>query len=124
MRTSGKHRSWSGASIAEGERSLHTDSPEDRPATAAFVRAWRAVVRVPVLVAIGLVRAYQLLLSPYLGQACRFRPTCSHYAIEALQTHGFVRGLWLTVRRIGRCHPLGGSGFDPVPPPRRVHPER
>ena len=62
------------------------------------------------------VRAYQLLLSPFTGGACRFHPSCSHYAIDALQTHGVVRGLWLAARRVSRCHPLGSAGFDPVPP--------
>lgn len=65
---------------------------------------------------IGLVRLYQLTLSPLLGANCRFEPTCSAYAIEALETHGVIRGGWLALRRIGRCHPWGGSGFDPVPP--------
>jgi putative membrane protein insertion efficiency factor len=71
-------------------------------------------------IAIFLVRGYQLLLSPLLGNNCRFHPTCSEYAIEALRAHGVVRGLWLTVRRIGRCHPWGGAGHDPVPPRRPV----
>jgi len=62
------------------------------------------------------VRAYQLLLSPFAGGACRFYPSCSHYAIDALQTHGVVRGFWLAARRVSRCHPLGSAGFDPVPP--------
>ena len=65
---------------------------------------------------IGLVRLYQWTLSPLLGANCRFEPTCSAYAIEALDTHGVIRGGWLALRRIGRCHPWGGSGFDPVPP--------
>ena len=71
-------------------------------------------------IAIFLIRGYQLLLSPLLGNNCRFHPTCSEYAIEALRAHGVVRGLWLTVRRIGRCHPWGGAGHDPVPPRRPV----
>jgi putative membrane protein insertion efficiency factor len=62
------------------------------------------------------VRAYQVLLSPFAGGACRFHPSCSHYAIDALQTHGVLRGLWLAARRVSRCHPLGSAGFDPVPP--------
>ena len=69
-------------------------------------------------IAIFLVRGYQVLLSPLLGNNCRFHPTCSEYAIEALRAHGVVRGLWLTARRIGRCHPWGGAGHDPVPPRR------
>ncbi|WP_205524113.1 membrane protein insertion efficiency factor YidD [Oceanomicrobium pacificus] len=63
------------------------------------------------------VRAYRLLLSPWVGMYCRYQPTCSAYALEALESHGALRGSWLTVRRIARCHPLGGSGHDPVPPP-------
>jgi len=63
-----------------------------------------------------LLRAYQLLLSPMLGQRCRFYPSCSHYAVEAIQTHGAARGSWLTVRRLGKCHPWHAGGLDPVPP--------
>ena len=65
------------------------------------------------------VSAYRLLLSPWVGHACRFQPTCSAYALEALERHGALRGSWLTVRRIGRCHPWGGWGYDPVPPRSR-----
>lgn len=68
-----------------------------------------------VRVGIVLVRAYQLALSPFAGGACRFTPSCSDYAIQAIQEHGAVRGLGLAFRRVGRCHPLGSSGFDPVP---------
>ncbi|MCX7889513.1 MAG: membrane protein insertion efficiency factor YidD [Rhodobacteraceae bacterium] len=61
------------------------------------------------------VRAYRLVLSPWVGHSCRYQPTCSAYALEALERHGAFRGTWLAVRRILRCHPWGGSGFDPVP---------
>ncbi|KPF75214.1 hypothetical protein IP88_07290 [alpha proteobacterium AAP81b] len=61
------------------------------------------------------IRVYQLAISPWLPASCRFRPTCSHYAIEALAKHGPLRGGWLAARRIARCHPWGGSGYDPVP---------
>ena len=61
------------------------------------------------------VRAYRLVLSPYVGHGCRYQPTCSAYALDALTRHGALKGGWLAVRRIGRCHPLGGSGYDPVP---------
>lgn len=64
---------------------------------------------------VGLVRVYQAVLSPYLGRQCRYDPTCSHYMIEALQEWGPFKGLWLGLRRIGRCHPWGDSGSDPVP---------
>ena len=65
--------------------------------------------------AIGLILLYRITLSPYLGQACRFEPTCSRYAIGAIRRHGVVRGVWLTARRLARCHPFGGCGHDPVP---------
>jgi len=62
-----------------------------------------------------LIRFYQVAISPYTPSSCRFSPTCSHYAIEAFQVHGPIHGLWLTVKRIGKCHPWGSSGYDPVP---------
>lgn len=61
------------------------------------------------------VRAYRLFLSPWVGHGCRFQPTCSAYALEALARHGGIKGGWLTLRRILRCHPWGGQGHDPVP---------
>jgi len=61
------------------------------------------------------VRGYQLAISPLLPASCRYTPTCSQYAVEALQRHGAVKGSWLTVRRIGRCHPFRAGGYDPVP---------
>lgn len=62
------------------------------------------------------LRAYRLVLSPWVGQSCRYHPSCSAYAMEALETHGAIRGGWLTLRRLARCHPWGGSGIDNVPP--------
>jgi len=64
---------------------------------------------------IGLVRLYRVAISPLLGMNCRYQPTCSSYAIEALERFGVLRGGWLAIRRIARCHPWGGSGYDPVP---------
>jgi putative membrane protein insertion efficiency factor len=64
---------------------------------------------------VALVRAYQYLLGPWWGGRCRFTPTCSHYAIEALEKHGALAGSWLAARRIFRCHPWGSGGYDPVP---------
>ncbi|MDF3607898.1 membrane protein insertion efficiency factor YidD [Paracoccus sp. DMF-8] len=61
------------------------------------------------------VRAYRLIASPWVGHGCRFQPTCSAYALQALEHHGGCRGGWLTLRRICRCHPWGGQGYDPVP---------
>lgn len=61
------------------------------------------------------IRFYQLCISPMFPSSCRFTPTCSQYAIEALRKHGPFKGLWLALRRLLRCHPWGGSGYDPVP---------
>lgn len=66
-------------------------------------------------VLIALVRAYRLLLSPWWGRQCRFMPTCSEFALEALERHGAWHGTWLTVRRVSRCHPWHAGGYDPVP---------
>ena len=65
---------------------------------------------------VAAVKAYRLLLSPWVGNACRFTPTCSVYSIEALEKHGALAGTYLTLRRIGRCHPWCAGGHDPVPP--------
>jgi len=66
------------------------------------------------------IRAYRLVLSPWVGMHCRFQPTCSAYALEALKAHGALRGASLTARRIARCRPGGPSGYDPVPPEGQV----
>ncbi|RKD15250.1 membrane protein insertion efficiency factor YidD [Pelobium manganitolerans] len=62
-----------------------------------------------------LIKAYQFLISPLLGNSCRFTPTCSQYGVEAIKKHGAFKGAWLTVKRILRCHPWGAHGHDPVP---------
>jgi putative membrane protein insertion efficiency factor len=72
--------------------------------------------------ALLLIKLYQLLLSPLFTGSCRFVPSCSAYAAEAIERHGVLRGSWLALRRLGRCHPLGAAGFDPVPPPRHTPP--
>jgi uncharacterized protein len=64
----------------------------------------------------GLIRLYQLTVAPVLGPHCRYLPSCSDYAREAVRAHGPAYGSWLALRRVCRCHPLGGSGLDPVPP--------
>ena len=66
----------------------------------------------------GLIRGYQLFISPLLGQRCRFYPTCSAYTLEAVEKHGVMRGLWLGAKRVSRCHPFNPGGFDPVPDPK------
>jgi uncharacterized protein len=68
-----------------------------------------------------LIRAYQLVISPLLGPRCRFYPSCSNYALEALRVHGLWRGSTLTLRRLARCHPLCAGGIDPVPPAPAAH---
>lgn len=64
---------------------------------------------------LALVRGYQILFRPWLGSNCRFAPSCSDYALEAITRHGALRGTWLAIRRIGRCHPYHPGGYDPVP---------
>lgn len=62
-----------------------------------------------------LIKVYQTVISPFTPASCRYQPTCSHYAKEALEVHGFLKGGWLALKRIFSCHPWGGKGFDPVP---------
>lgn len=69
--------------------------------------------------AIILIRTYQTMLSPLLPRSCRFYPSCSHYAIDALKEHGFLRGIWFILYRLGRCHPWCEGGYDPVPQSKR-----
>ncbi|WP_293604441.1 membrane protein insertion efficiency factor YidD [Polaromonas sp. UBA4122] len=75
-----------------------------------------ALIRLPQTMLIGLVKGYRLLLSPWLGSACRFEPSCSAYSLQALQQHGAAMGSYLTLRRLVRCHPWCDGGHDPVPP--------
>lgn len=70
-----------------------------------------------------LIRAYQLAISPLLGARCRFYPSCSQYALEAVSSHGSLRGGWLAIRRLARCHPFHPGGYDPVPSEPRCHPD-
>ncbi len=80
-----------------------------------YRKALHAALRVPQQLLIGLVKGYRLLLSPWLGSACRFTPTCSAYALQALAEHGAAGGSYLTVARLARCHPWCEGGHDPVP---------
>jgi putative membrane protein insertion efficiency factor len=77
---------------------------------------WNSIIK-PLFSAVFLViiKIYQHLISPILGKSCRFTPTCSHYGAEAIKKHGPFKGGWLTLKRIGRCNPWGGHGYDPVP---------
>ena len=77
------------------------------------VKTLRSIV---VFIPILLIKIYQKLLSPFIGQNCRFHPTCSEYAIDAINEHGVLIGSWLSIKRILKCHPLHPGGIDPVPP--------
>lgn len=77
-----------------------------------FVSICKRVTTWPLL---ALVKFYQYCISPFTPPACRFTPTCSQYAVEALKKYGPIKGCWLTLKRLARCHPWGGSGYDPVP---------
>ena len=70
------------------------------------------VATFPLLI---LIRVYQLIISPLLGSNCRFMPTCSEYAMESLRSYGLIKGSYLIIKRIGKCHPWGGHGYDPIP---------
>jgi putative membrane protein insertion efficiency factor len=72
-------------------------------------------------VAIWFIKFYQGAISPYFPASCRFTPTCSQYSIDAIRAHGFLKGGWMALKRIGRCHPWGGHGYDPVPPAKKRH---
>ena len=75
----------------------------------------KVILRILSLPFIALIKIYQWIISPWLGQKCRFTPTCSQYALEALKKYGLFKGTWLAIKRISRCHPWGGHGYDPVP---------
>lgn len=78
-------------------------------------RILRFAIRVPAMLVVLLLRAYRFLVSPMYGDTCRFYPSCSAYALEAVDRHGVLRGGWLAVRRLGRCHPWNPGGVDLVP---------
>jgi putative membrane protein insertion efficiency factor len=80
-----------------------------------FMRVLKAVSLALSLPFVLLIKLYQWIISPWLGPSCRFTPTCSQYAIEALKKYGPLKGAWLAIRRISKCHPWGGHGYDPVP---------
>ena len=75
----------------------------------------KSLLRILNLPLIALIKIYQLVVSPWLGPKCRYTPTCSQYAAAALKKYGLVKGSWLAIKRISRCHPFGGQGYDPLP---------
>jgi putative membrane protein insertion efficiency factor len=77
-----------------------------------YIDTFLKILAVPFIV---LIKVYQLLISPLFPSSCRYTPTCSHYTAEALKKYGIIKGGWLGIKRISRCHPWGGSGYDPVP---------
>lgn len=96
-------------------------APPRPPGRMRIVEVWRSGARGPVQLTLLLaIRAYQLTVSPMLGDVCRFYPSCSRYGFEAVHVHGAARGSWLTARRLVRCHPWNPGGVDLVPP-RRSH---
>jgi putative membrane protein insertion efficiency factor len=78
----------------------------------------RKILTAPVIL---LIQVYRYLLSPLIGSHCRYTPSCSQYALDAVQTHGIVKGLWLAVKRVGSCHPWHAGGYDPVPGANTEH---
>ncbi|WP_106478179.1 membrane protein insertion efficiency factor YidD [Phytohalomonas tamaricis] len=84
-------------------------------------RSLQFIAKTATAVLVAVVKGYQYGISPLLGPRCRFWPTCSYYAIEALRTHGPLSGSWLTLKRLGKCHPFHAGGVDPVPPAKSSH---
>jgi uncharacterized protein len=80
-----------------------------------IAKIYRAIVKLLALPFILIIKVYQLIISPLFPSSCRYLPTCSHYTLEALKKYGLLKGGWLGLKRIFRCHPWGGSGYDPVP---------
>lgn len=95
------------------------DSPFARSAKRSHAAAFRSRPCQMRQILIGVIRLYQRLLSPYLPPSCRYMPTCSEYAAEAIRRYGAWRGGGMALRRLSRCHPWGGSGYDPVPMPTK-----
>ena len=93
---------------------MMADAPVPAP-VAPGRRLLRMVLRLPAYVLILAIRIYQVLLSPMLPAACRYQPSCSAYAVEAVERYGALRGGWMAAKRIGRCHPFRPGGYDPVP---------
>lgn len=107
-------RSTLGAAVAEGGRNPAARIGRGGWARAGWAPARAALGRGSTAALIVLWRAYQAAVSPWLPPACRYSPTCSQYALEAVARHGAVRGVWMAARRLARCHPFHAGGYDPV----------
>ena len=115
MRANANHRYREASAAAIPQR-----RPDFARATAeALVAGAGSVRKTMIRVLMGIVRLYQITLSSYLGRQCRFHPTCSNYALDALGNHGPLRGSWLALKRLLKCHPFHPGGFDPAPPQER-----
>jgi len=79
------------------------------------MNVFKKIMQILGLPFIALIKIYQWSISPWLGPKCRFTPSCSHYAVDALKKYGLIKGSWLAIKRILKCHPWGGHGYDPVP---------
>ena len=90
------------------------DNDNEKNTPRSFIKRLAVLLSYPFIL---LIKIYQYIISPVLGPKCRFTPSCSHYALEALQKYGLIKGGWLAVKRISRCRPGGGHGYDPVDPP-------
>ena len=116
--TSGTERSLASRSISYSPATRGLDISGERRKT-CFKRddlaPRRCLDRLLIPVWVLLLRSYRVLISPLFAGSCRFEPSCSHYAEEAVRRHGSLRGFWLTLRRLARCHPLHAGGYDPVP---------
>lgn len=97
---------------SEKSSASSTDAMEEKPNNIKAAAVIRKILIFPFVL---LIRFYQVCISPLKPPSCRFTPTCSQYALEAFRKHGPIKGLYLTVRRLLRCHPWGGHGYDPVP---------
>jgi uncharacterized protein len=94
---------------------MNSRSFAERRSIGAVPKAAMWLWLLPRNVAIGFMLVYRAIISPLYGQVCRYHPSCSSYSLQAYQQHGFLRGIWLTVRRLGRCHPFTAGGIDDVP---------
>ncbi len=110
--------------MTDPRRDKKTLGRDIAPLASSFGRLTQTTGRIIVICLLMIVRAYQLMISPFTKPRCRFQPTCSEYARQALEEHGLAQGLWLSAKRLGRCHPFSDGGVDLVPTPHTEMPSR